>query len=244
MELDGACAMSSATDFETYARDCVKLAEQPDAPPELREQLPQMARESSLARPGGNTTGFTPFEFGMSAKWLELLKEIAPGVRRAAVLRDAASVPGIGQVAAIQSVAPSFGVELFPIGVRDAPEIERAITEFARGSNGGLIVTATSLTIIHRDLIITLAARHRLPTVYPLRLFVTSGALVSYGADIVDQYRRAAEYVDRILRGEKPADLPAQAPTKYELIINLKTAKALGIDVPPTLLATADEVIE
>ena len=198
---------------------------------------------ASLARPGGNATGFTMFEYGMSAKWLELLKEIAPRVTRAAVLRDPAS-PGIGQFAAIQAVAPSLGVELSPIDVRDAGEIERAIAAFARGSNGGLIVTASRAAIIHRELIITLAARHQLPAVYPYRYFVAAGGLISYGPDQVDQYRRAAGYVDRILKGEKPADLPVQAPTKYELVINLKTAKALGLDMPPTLLARADEVIE
>ena len=180
----------------------------------------------------------------MSAKWLELLKQIAPGVTRAAVLRDPAITAGIGQFAAIQSVAPSLGVELSPVNVRDAGEIERAITAFARASNGGLIVTASALAIVHRDLIITLAARHKLPAVYPYRYFVAGGGLISYGPDTIDQYRRAAGYVDRILKGEKPADLPVQAPTKYELVINLKTAKALGLDVPRSLLARADEVIE
>ena len=199
---------------------------------------------ASLARPGGNATGFTLFEYGMSGKWLELLKEIAPRVTRAAVLRDPASAPGIGQFAAIQAVAPSLGVELSPVDVRDAGEIERAVTAFARSPNGGLIVTASPSAAVHRELIITLAARHKLPAVYPFRYFVTGGGLISYGPDIVDQYRRAAGYVDRILKGEKPADLPVQAPTKYELVINLKTAKALGLTVPPTLLARADEVIE
>ena len=198
----------------------------------------------SLARPGGNATGFTTFEYGMSGKWLELLKEIAPGVTRAAVLRDPAIAAGIGQFGAIQSVAPSLGVEVSPVDVRDAGEIERAVAAFARAPNGGLIVTASALAIVHRDLIITLAARHKLPAVYFARYFVTGGGLISYGPDLVDQYRRAAGYVDRILKGEKPADLPVQAPTKYELVINLKTAKALGLDVPPTLLARADEVIE
>jgi putative ABC transport system substrate-binding protein len=198
----------------------------------------------SLARPGGNTTGFTPFEYGISAKWLELLKEIDPRVTRAAVLRDPANPAGIGQMAAMQGAAASLGVELTPVGVRDAAEIERAISVFARGSNGGLIVTVVGSTILHRDLISTLAVRHRLPAVYPFRFFVTGGGLISYGPDISDQYRRAAGYVDRILRGEKPADLPVQAPTKYELVINLKTAKALGLEVPPTLLTRADEVIE
>ena len=184
------------------------------------------------------------FEYGMSGKWLELLKEIAPGVTRAAVLRDPAIPAGIGQFGAIQAVAPSFGVEVSPVDVRDAGEIERAVTAFARSANGGLIVTASALAVVHRDLIVTLAARHKLPAVYPDRFFVTAGGLISYGPDPVDQYRRAAGYVDRILKGEKPADLPVQAPTKYELVINLKTAKALGLDVPPTLLARADEVIE
>jgi putative tryptophan/tyrosine transport system substrate-binding protein len=198
----------------------------------------------SLARPGGNATGFITLEYGFSAKWLELLKQIAPGVTRAAVLRDAAIAAGIGQFGAIQSVAPSFGVELSPVNVRDPGEIERAVTPIARSSNGGLIVTGSPLAFLHRDLIITLAARHRLPAVYPYRFFVTGGGLISYGPDTVDQYRQAAGYVDRILKGEKPADLPVQAPTKYELVINLKTAKALGLDIPTTVLARADEVIE
>jgi putative tryptophan/tyrosine transport system substrate-binding protein len=199
---------------------------------------------TSLARPGGNATGFTIFEYGMSGKWLELLKAIAPGVTRAAVLRDPAIASGIGQFAAVQAVAPSLGVKLSPVDVRDAPEIERAVTAFARSSNGGLIVTASALAQRHRDLIIALAARHRLSAVYPYRHFVTAGGLSSYGPDSIDPYRCAAGYVDRILKGEKPADLPVQAPTKYELVINLKTAKALGLTVPPTLLARADEVIE
>ena len=198
----------------------------------------------SLARPGGNATGFVQFDYGISGKWLELLKEIAPGVTRVAVLRDPATTAGQGQIGAIQAMAPSFGVEVTPINVRDSGEIERAITAFVRTSRDGLIVTGSALTVFHRDLIVTLAARHKLPTVYFQRIFVTSGGLISYGADMVDQYRRAAGYVDRILKGEKPADLPVQAPTKYELVINLKTAKALGLEVPPTLLARADEVIE
>jgi putative ABC transport system substrate-binding protein len=198
----------------------------------------------SLARPGGNATGFTIFEYGMSGKWLELLKEIAPHVTRAAVLRDPAIASGIGQFAAVQGVAPSLGVELSPVDVRDAPEIERAVTAFARGSNGGLIVTSSALATRHRDLIITLAARNKLPAVYGGRWFVTGGGLLSYGPDYVDQYRQAAGYVDRILKGEKPADMPVQPPTKYELVINLKTAKALGLTIPPSLLARADEVIE
>jgi putative ABC transport system substrate-binding protein len=198
----------------------------------------------SLARPGGNITGFMLREYGISGKWLELLKEIAPRVTRVAVLRDPALASGGGQLGAIQSVAPSFGVELSPVGVRDVGEIERAVTAFARGSNGGLIVTGSTLATLHRDLIVTLAAQHRLPAVYPFRFYVAAGGLVSYGADTTDPSRRAAGYVDRILRGEKPADLPVQAPTKYELVINLKTAKALGLDIPATLLARADEVIE
>lgn len=199
---------------------------------------------ASLAQPGGNATGFTIYEYSMSGKWLEVLKEVAPGVTRVAVLRDSALASGIGQFGAIQAVAPSLGVELSPVEVRDASEIERAITAFARGSNDGMIVTAAPLAATHRDAIIALAARHRLPAVYPYRFFATGGALISYGPDTVDQYRRAAGYVDRILKGEKPADLPVQAPTKYETVINLKSAKALGLTVPPTLLARADEVIE
>ena len=198
----------------------------------------------SLARPGGNTTGFTPFEIGISVKWLELLKEIAPQVTRAAVLRDASYPVGTAQFGAIQAIASSLGVEVSPIGVRDAPEIERGITAFAQSPNGGLIVTVGSPMAGHRELIIALAARHRLPTVSPWRYFVASGGLISYGPDAIEQYRQAAGYVVRILKGEKAADLPVQAPTKYELVINLKTAKGLGIEVPPTLLARADEVIE
>jgi len=198
----------------------------------------------SLARPGGNVTGFMLYEYGIGAKWLELLKEIAPHVTRAAVIRDAAIASGIGQWGAIQTAAPSFGVELRPVDVRDASEIERAIAAFARSPNGGLIVAASTLAVVHRDLIVTLAARHKLPAVYPSRFFVRSGGLIFYGPDSVEPHRRAAGCVDRILKGEKPADLPVQAPTKYELVINLKTAKALGLEVPPTLLARADEVIE
>ncbi len=199
---------------------------------------------ANLARPGGNATGFTIYEYSMSGKWLELLKEIAPRVTRAAVLRDPAVASGIGQFGAVQIVAPSLGVELSPVDVRDAGEIERAVTEFARGLNGGLIVTGSAAAIVHRELIAMLAARHRLPAVYPGRYSVTAGGLISYGPDLIDQFRRAAGYVDRILKGEKPADLPVQAPTKYELVINLKTARAIGLDVPPTVLARADEVIE
>ena len=199
---------------------------------------------ASLARPGGNATGFTMFEYGMSGKWLELLKQIAPGVTRAAVLRDPAIASGIGQFGAIQAVAPSLRVELSPVDVRDAPEIERAVTAFAGIENGGLVVTASPSGSVHRELIIALAARHKLPAVYWQRFYRASGGLMSYGPDLLDQFRRAAGYVDRILKGEKPADLPVQAPTKYELVINLKTAKALGLNVPPSLLARADEVIE
>ena len=199
---------------------------------------------ASLARPGGNATGFTMFEYGMSGKWLELLKQIAPGVTRAAVLRDPAIASGIGQFGAVQAVAPSLGVELTPVDVRDAAEIERAVTAFAGIENGGLVVTGSPSSTIHRHLIIELAARYRLPAVYFDRLFVAAGGLISYGPDQVDQYRGAADYANRILKGEKAADLPVQAPIKYELAINLKTAKALGLTVPPTLLARANEVID
>ncbi|MGC1875937.1 MAG: ABC transporter substrate-binding protein [Pseudolabrys sp.] len=198
----------------------------------------------SLARPGGNATGFTVFEYGMSGKWLELLKQIAPAVTRAAVLRDPTIASGIGQFAAVQAVAPSLGVDLSAVDVRDAGEIERAVTAFARSSNGGLIVTASALATYHRDLLIALAARLQLPAVYPYRFFVTVGGLISYGPNFVEQYRQAAGYVDRILKGEKPAELPVQAATKYELAINLKTAKGIGLTVPPAVLARAGEVIE
>ena len=197
----------------------------------------------SLARPGGNATGFLLFEYSLSGKWLELLKEIAPGVTRAAVLRDALA-SGPGQFGVIQAVAPSLRVEVSPVNMRDAGEIERSVAAFARSPNGGLIVTASASANVHRDLIVMLAARHKLPAVYYDRSFVAAGGLISYGPDYVDQFRRAAGYVDRILKGEKPADLPVQAPTKYELVINLKTAKALGLTIPPTVLARADEVIE
>jgi putative ABC transport system substrate-binding protein len=199
---------------------------------------------ASLGRPGGNTTGFAGFEYGMSVKWLELLKQIAPRITRVAVLRDSFTTVGIGQLAAIQGVAPSFGVELSPLVVRDSGDIERAIAAFSRGSTEGLIVTISTLAEVYRDLIFTLAARYRLSAVYLFRIFVRSGGLISYGPDIVDQFRRAAGHVDRILAGEKPADLPVQQPTKIELALNLKTAKALSLDVPPSLLAIADEVIE
>jgi len=197
---------------------------------------------ASLARPGGNATGFTPMEYGFGAKWLELLKEIAPRVTRVAVLRDLTIGPAL--LSSIQTVAPSFNVELSVVGVRDASEIERSVTAFALSSNGGMIVTASTSALVHRNLITMLAARHGLPAVYAFRYMVTAGGLISYGADTIDQFRRAAGYVDRILKGEKPADLPVQAPVKYELVINLKTAKALGLDVPATVLARADEVIE
>ena len=198
----------------------------------------------SLARPGGNATGFTNFEFDISAKWLEILKQIAPRMTHTAVLRDPANPSGTGQFGAIQAVAPSFGVEVSPLSLHDPGEIERGLTAFGRESNGGLIVTPSSLAIVHRKLIITLAARLRLPAIYPFRYFVTDGGLISYGPDVVDQYRRAAGYVDRILKGEKPADLPVQRSTKLELAINLKTAKALGLTVPPMLLTSADAVIK
>ena len=198
----------------------------------------------SLARPGGNATGFMQFEYSLTGKWLELLKQIAPNVTRVAVLRDPAIVSGIGQFAVIQSVAPSIGVDVNAINLRDAGEIERGVTAFARSANGGLILTSSALSARHRELIIALAARYKLPAVYSRRYFVTSGGLISYGVDFLDQYRLAAGYVDRILKGEKPADLPVQTPTKYELVINHKTAKALGLEVPPSLLARADEVIE
>jgi putative ABC transport system substrate-binding protein len=198
----------------------------------------------NLARPGGNATGFMGFEYSLGGKWLELLKQIAPGVKRVAVLRDAANPSGNALFGVIQAAAPALGVEVNPVNMRDAGEIERAVTAFARASNGGLIMTANPFAIVHRDLIITLAARHKLPAVYFERLFVAAGGLISYGPDFLDQFRQAAGYVDRILKGEKPADLPVQAPTKYELVINLKTAKSLGLEIPATLLARADEVIE
>jgi putative ABC transport system substrate-binding protein len=199
---------------------------------------------TSLARPGGNATGFLLYEYSISGKWLELLKQIAPGVTRAAVLRDPVTAAGIGQFAAIQAVAPPFGVELSPVDVRDVGEVEQAVTAFARAPNSGLIVTSSVLAAIHRQLIVTLAAQNKLPAVYSGRASVAAGGLISYGPDFIDQYRQAAAYVDRILKGEKPADLPVQAPTKYETVLNLKTAKALGLDVPPTVLTRADEVIE
>jgi ABC-type uncharacterized transport system substrate-binding protein len=197
----------------------------------------------SLARPGGNTTGFMQFEYSLAGKWLELLRQIAPGVTRAAVLRDPANPSGIGQFAVIQAMAPSLGMEVIPVNVRDSAEIERVITVFARSTNGGLVATGGQVTQ-HRELIIRLAAKHRLPTVYPYRYYVTGGGLISYGPDLPGLFRQAAGYVDRILKGEKPGDLAVQAPTKYELVINLKAAKAIGLDVPATVLVRADEVIE
>jgi putative ABC transport system substrate-binding protein len=198
----------------------------------------------SLSRPGGNITGFMNFEYGISGKWLELLKEIAPRVTRVAVIRELTSPSGLGQLGALQGATPSFGVELIPIGTRDVGEIERGIAAFARGPNGGMIVPAGTAGTVYREPLIILAARHRLPAVYSDRVSVTAGGLISYGPDRVDLFRRAAGYVDRILKGEKPADLPVQAPTKYETVINLKTAKALGLDLPATMLARADEMIE
>ena len=198
----------------------------------------------SLARPGGNITGFTSFEYGLSGKWLELLKQIAPGVTRVGVIRDPATAAGTGLFGAIQAMAPSLGVEVSPVNVRDEGEIERAVTTFGRFENNGLIVTASALVRVYRALIVALAARHKLPAVYWERSLVADGGLISYGPDFIDLYQKAAGYVDRILKGEKPADLPVQAPTNYELVINLKTAKALGLEIPPSLLARADEVIE
>jgi putative ABC transport system substrate-binding protein len=199
---------------------------------------------ASLARPGGNATGFLQFEYGLGGKWLELLKEIRPGVTRVAVLQDSTVPAGIGQLAVIQSLAPSLGVDVSPIDVQNAAQIERDVTAFARSSNGGLIVVSSTSAVVHRALIVALAARHKLPAVYVQREFVAAGGLISYAADFLAQFRAAAGYVDRILKGEKPADLAVQAPTKYELVLNLKTANALGLDIPPTLLARADEVIE
>jgi ABC-type uncharacterized transport system substrate-binding protein len=199
---------------------------------------------TSLSRPGGNATGFTVFEYGISGKWLELLKQIAPNVTRAAIIRDASISAGTGQFGAIQAVAPSLGIEVMPMNLSDAGETELAVADFARTPNGGLVLTGSAMAYLHRELVVALAGRHRLPTVYNDRVFVSSGGLISYGPDRADQYRQAAGYVDRILKGEKPADLPVQAPTKYELVLNLKTARGLGLVVPPTLLARADEVIE
>ena len=198
----------------------------------------------SLARPGGNATGFVLFEYALAGKWVELLKQIAPTVSRVAVLRDAILPAGTGQFAVIQSAAPSIGVDVSAMNMRDAAQIEQDITRFASSPNGGLILTGSPLAVFHQNLVVALAARHKLPAVYYRRYFVTSGGLISYGPDIEEQYRGAARYVDRILKGEKPADLPVQAPTKYELVINLKTAKALGLSVPQALLSRADDLIE
>jgi len=263
VNIDVRWAAGEADRFRKYAMELVALA--PDviltsAPPSIRA-MQQATRTvpivfvlvpdavgtgivDSLVRPGGNATGFMSYEYTLSGKWLELLKEIAPGVTRAAVIRDAALSVGPAQFGVIQAVAPSLRVEVNPVNTRDAGEIERAIAAFAGSPNGGLIVTASASAIAHRDLIVTLAARHKLPAVYHRRVYLTNGGLMSYGPDFTDQFRRAAGYVDRILKGEKPADLPVQSPTKYELVINLKTTKALGLDVPATLLARADEVIE
>jgi putative ABC transport system substrate-binding protein len=263
VEIDVRWAAGEADRYRRYAMEIVALT--PDviltsAPPSIRA-MQQATRTvpivfvlvpdavgtgivDSLSRPGGNTTGFTSTELGMPVKWLELLKDIAPKMTRAAVLRDAADATAIGQFGAVKGAAPSFGVEISPIGVANAEEIERGITAFAREPNGGLIVLPVPTTVIHRTLIIKLAAQHRLPAVYNSRYWIAEGGLVSYGADVLDQYRRTAGYIDRILKGEKPADLPVQAPTKYELVVNLKTAKALGLTIPPSVLARADEVIE
>ena len=197
-----------------------------------------------MSRPGGNATGFTNFEYGMGAKWLELLKQIAPNVARAAIIRDPTITAGIGQWGAVQAVAPSLGIDVVPVNIHESGEVERALGSLAASPNGGLVVTGSGLAIVNRELIVTLAGRHNVPAVYFGRSFVAGGGLISYGADLIDQYRHAACYVDRILKGEKPADLPVQAPTKYELVINLKTARVLGLEVPPILLARADEVIE
>jgi putative ABC transport system substrate-binding protein len=262
VRIDYRFAAANLENFHKYAAELVALG--PDvilAPGQSLPHLLQVTRTipivfpiagdpvgsglvESLSRPGGNATGFLLFEYDLSAKWLELLKEIAPGVTRAAVLRDPSNITGIGQFAVIQSVARSVGVEVSPLNLHDVGATERAVTAFARSSNGGLIVAASALASVQRNLIIALAARNRLPAVYSERLFVASGGLISYGADLVDGYRRAAGYVDRILKGEKPADLPVQAPTKYELVINLKTAKALDLEMPATVLTRADEVIE
>ena len=263
VNIDVRWAAGEADRYRRYAMEIVALT--PDviltsAPPSIRA-MQQATRTvpivfvlvpdavgtgivDSLSRPGGNTTGFTSTELGMPVKWLELLKEIAPKMTRAAVLRDVADATAIGQFGAVKGAAPSFGVEISAIGVRNAAEIERGITAFAREPNGGLIVLPVPTTVIHRNLIIKLAGQHRLPAVDNSRYWIAEGGLVSYGPDVLDQYRRTAGYVDRILNGTKPADLPVQAPTKYELVINLKTAKALGLDVPTTVLARADEVIE
>jgi len=263
IRIDTRWTKGEASDARKYVAELVALA--PDAilapGTSTLEPLLQMTRTvpivfvhaadpvgggfvASLARPGGNATGFTNLEYGISGKWLELLKQVAPRVARAAVLRDSTLTSGTAQFAAIQAVAPSLGVEVSPINVRNTSEIERGIAAVARSANGGLIVPASGWAVRHRDLIITRAAHHNLPAVYYDRYFVSTGGLISYGPDLVEQYRQAAGYVDRILKGEKPADLPVQAPTKYQIVLNLKTAKALGLTVPDSLLARADEVIE
>ena len=263
VRIDTRWAGAAASDIRKYATDIVGLAPDVIVASGTSAMVPLLQATHSvpivfanvadpvgagfvdtMARPGGNTTGFIQFEYSLSGKWVELLKQIAPGVTRVAVLRDPNIPNGIGQFAIIQSVAPSVGMEVTAINVRDAGEIERAVTAFARSPNGGLIVTSTALALAHRELIIALAARHKLPAVYYRRYYVDRGGLVSYGYDIVQQFRAVAGYVDRILKGEKPADLPVQAPTKYELVINLKTAKALGLTIPSSVLARADEVIE
>jgi putative ABC transport system substrate-binding protein len=263
VQIDGRWATTNAVEIRRHAAELAALA--PDAilaasSPALAA-LQQATRTvpivfvsvidpvgsgfvDSLARPGGNTTGLLLYEYSLSGKWLELLKQIAPNVARAAVFRDTGNPSGNAQFGAIQALAPSLGIEVSPINMRDPSEIERAAAAFARSANGGLIVTGSAPATVHRKLIIELAARAKLPAVYFARYFVVAGGLISYGPDFADQFRRAASYVDRILKGEKPADLPVQAPTKYALVINLKTAKALGLDVPATLLARADEVIE
>jgi putative tryptophan/tyrosine transport system substrate-binding protein len=237
-------AAGKADLFDRYAAELVALAPDVIVPSGGAAVSPVLnATRTIPVVPGGNATGFMMFEYNLAAKWFELLKEIAPNVKRVGVLRDA-SIHGIGQFAVIQSAAPSVGADVTPISLRDAAEIERDITALAQAGNAGLIVTAAPAAPGHRNLIIGLAARHKLPAVYVERLFALAGGLISYGTDFVDQYRRTASYIDRILKGEKPADLPVQAPTKYDLVVNLKTAKALGLDVPPTVLARADEVIE
>jgi putative ABC transport system substrate-binding protein len=235
-----------AAELVALAPDVILAASITSLVPSLQatRTLPIVFVGVSDPRPGGNVTGFMLYEYDLSAKWLELLKEIAPGVTRAAVLRDPAITSGIGQFAVMQYVSRSVRVEVSPVDLRDIPEIERGVAAFARSANGGLIVAGSPLSLVHRELIIALAARHKLPAVYWERFFITAGGLISYGPDQIDQFRAAAGYVDRILKGEKPADLPVQAPTKYELVVNLKTAKLLGLEVPSSLLARADEVIE
>jgi putative ABC transport system substrate-binding protein len=253
---DAAESRRHAEDLVAHAPDVIVVTGNAGMPPILRttSTIPIVFNNiadpvgagfvESLARPGGNATGFLQFEYTLSGKWLGLLKEISPQVNRVAVLRDATLTAGVGQFAVIQSVAPSVGMEVTAIGLRDSNEIERAVAKFAKVPNGGLILTSSALSVVHRGLVVALAAQFNLPTIYYRRFFVSAGGLISYGYDVVEQFRGAAGYVDRILKGEKPADLPVQAPTRYEMVINLKTAKALGITVPPMLLARADEVIE